>query len=118
VANLTLGPTHHNVKPAVRHEANIIVARCGGTWNTYYDHPQGMSLDSTSVDFWGPRGRGRRIGRRRGGRVKSLAFSRSRVLPIRWLIWRGEIWQPGTGWRRYWDEYDLHYDHVHITYAA
>lgn len=109
-------PTSHAVRKAVRREANFHASERDVTWNTYYDHPVGYHLDDVSVDFWGTSGRGDAIKTEDGNEIVRKALNRLDIVPVAWLIWRGRIWYPYTGWSTYSGWSGLHYDHVHITF--
>lgn len=113
---MAFGATHWNVRPDVRRVAAHVAERYGCTWNTYYDHPPGLALDYTSVDFWGPRGRGDHLGHK-----KRRIISRY----IRHLDW-GPAWRWSINGRIGWYPSGAHFvppggaewnaGHVHITY--
>lgn len=109
--------THWNVRPDVGQLSGGVCERFGGTWNTYYDHPPGYGLDATSVDHWGDSGRGDAISERVGDQIVAWVLGQHVLYPVRWLIWFGWIWQPDTGWVKYYGWQGDHTDHVHITYA-
>ncbi len=111
-----LGATHYNVTRPVRVSAEDTVARFGGTWNTYHDHPPGYGLDSTSVDYWGLRGRGDPVGEDRGTEITAWLLGQAELTPICWLIWWGWWWRPRVGWKPYSGWQGNHKDHVHVTY--
>jgi hypothetical protein len=114
---MIFGPTHYNVLPAVKTEADRLVARNGGTWNTYTDHPMPYWLDDISVDFWGERGRGAPVGQRRGWRqARALIQQSGKHIPICYIRWRGMIWHPKSGWYAFNPDGIGHYDHVHVTF--
>jgi hypothetical protein len=84
--NVTFGATHYNVTYQVRAVAERVANRYGCTWNTYLDHPPGLGLDALSVDWWGPKGRGDKLGRLKRYRITRY-LRRSRSIPAwRWLI--------------------------------
>jgi hypothetical protein len=111
--------THWRVLPHVRGYAEDIRMRFGGSWNTYFDHPEGFGLDSTSVDHWGPEGRGDPLPEAKGDAIVSWALGMHVKRPIRWLIWWGWMWTPYDGWVAYsgWQGSHKGRDgHIHITY--
>lgn len=111
------GPTHYNVLPAVRVVVGRLSQRFGTSWNTYTNHPQPWWLDDISVDFWGRRGRGFPVGRWRGRRiVRALIAQTRKGERICYIRWRGRVWNPRAGWRKYNPDGIGHYDHVHVTF--
>jgi hypothetical protein len=86
--------------------------------NTYVDHPNGWRLDNRSVDFWNPAGRGFPIDFTVGEAIVNYVMNIDGNNPpfTSWYIWQGVIWDNFYGYRWYWDENDLHYDHVHFTF--
>lgn len=112
---MIFGPTHYNVKPHVRTVANRIANRLNTSWNTYTDHPQPYWLDDISVDFWGPRGRGHRIGMVKGWRVARHLIERNEI-PVCYIRWQHRIWHPKSGWYYFNPDGISHNDHVHVTF--
>lgn len=112
---MIFGPTHYNVLPQVRTEVQRIANRHRRSWNTYTNHPQPYWLDDISVDFWGARGRGQRVGRIVGWKICRDLIRRA-PLPICYIRWRGRIWHPKSGWYRFNPDGIGHYDHVHVTF--
>jgi hypothetical protein len=111
------GPTHWNVLRQVKVLAQLLCTRFERTWNTYENHPYPYYLDDISVDFWGRRGRGSPVGRRAGRRIaRALIHQHGHGIPICYIRWRGRIWHPRDGWRRFNPDGIGHYDHVHVTF--
>jgi hypothetical protein len=67
------------------------------------DHPKGLAADfmtnSKSV----------------GDRLAAFAVKNFKALNIKYVIWWGQIWQPGKGWQDYNGPSD-HKDHVHVSF--
>lgn len=108
--------THYEVRPELERHANDIAARWQCSWNTYRDHPPGYGLDYTSIDFWGFNGRGEELGERLGDAITAWLLGQNEIIPIRWLIWYGWIWEPGVGWYEYHGWHGDHTDHIHVTF--
>lgn len=111
--------THWNVRADLAAHSNDVARRFGVSWNSYYDHPPGMALDSTSVDYWHDEGRGKALAEHKGDAVVAWLLGQAVFRPIRWLIWWGWIWTPREGWRPYsgWQGPHKGPDaHVHVTY--
>ena len=90
--------------------------------NTYVDHPQGFSRTLTSFDVWGPGGRGDRIGKAKGDRVRRLVFQfhNDPGMPtIEWAIWQRQRfgiendYKPRDFGK---NKFTFHEDHVHCTF--
>jgi hypothetical protein len=115
------GETHWEVEWYVRERAERLCELSGGTWNTYVDHPPGYGLDSTSIDLWGPGGRGDPLDEAAGDAAVAWALGQHQIHPIAWLIWYSWWWRPRIGWMRYSGWQGNHGPgtdaHVHITYA-
>jgi hypothetical protein len=112
--------THYKVSRNVLRAAEDIVGRFKCSWNTYYDHPEGYFLDSTSVDYWHPRGRGVPLAENTGDAIVAWVLGQRMYHEVRWIIWWGWIWMPTTGWMPYTGWQGMHKGldaHVHVTYA-
>jgi hypothetical protein len=109
-------PTHHSWRPDVRAVVEYIESRFSTAANTYNDHPVGWGLDNVSVDFWGLGGRGDPIDPNVGQEIVEFLFNDPNLLWFRWLIWQGWIWEHTLGWQPYDDPFDMHFDHVHLTF--
>lgn len=113
-------PTHYNVRQDIARLNRRLIVRHGGSWNTYYNHPPPFWLDATSVDHWGPGGRGTPLGLARGNAILNDIYYDPNPPWIRWYIWQGYIWIDGIG--RRWHSGDDgwsdagHFRHAHITY--
>lgn len=110
------GETHYYWRDDVRAVVGACLSRFKCAPNTYFDHPTGYGADERSADFWGRDGRGSPIIATEGHDLVAFLFSDEHPLMIDWLIWQGNIWAPSWGWAAYWDWYDQHYDHVHVTF--
>src|SRR5918994_3721095 len=90
--------------------------------NTYLDHPQGDHRTLTSLDVWGPGGRGDRIGKAKGDRVRRLVFQfhNDPGMPtIEWAIWQRQRFGIENDYkpRDFGEEpFEFHEDHVHCTF--
>jgi hypothetical protein len=90
--------------------------------NTYVDHPQNFSRTLTSFDVWGPGGRGDRIGKAKGDRVRRLVFQfhNDPGMPtIEWAIWQRQRFGIENDYkpRDFGDTpFEFHEDHVHCTF--
>lgn len=113
----TFGPTSWAVREDVRAVANHVASRFGCTWNTYLDHPPGLHLDSVSVDFWGPGGRGDKLPADARRRIARYLRNRTAAPNWRWIINgshgqypNGDRFTPpgGAAWNA---------GHVHVTYV-
>lgn len=115
---MAFGETHYKVEERLYRRSSKLKTAYGGTWNTYYDHPTGYGLDSTSVDHWGPGGRGAPVSEARGQRIFMAIQRFAPTLPYRWLIWNGYIYY-GNGTSETYDGLGgPHKDHVHVTYES
>ncbi len=84
--------------------------------NTYYQHPPDWNRDETSVDFWGPEGRGDPINPLTGDAIVNRILNDPNPPNVAWLIWAGYIFIRDQGWQPFVDDgTGLHYDHVHLT---
>jgi hypothetical protein len=111
--------THWRVRQDIRTDVQSIARRYNTSWNTYFDHPEGLGLDSTSVDFWHQNGRGVPLPEGKGDALVAWVLGQHVLRPVRWLIWYGWIWTPGHGWREYnaWQGSHKGTDqHVHVTW--
>lgn len=112
------GATHYNWRPDVRALVTYIQYWYSTAANTYYDHPTGWWLDDVSVDFWSPWGRGSPIDPYVGDAIWNDVFYDPNPPWIRWVIWRGWMWDWTGTWTWYpdIDPWDPHFDHVHFTF--
>ncbi len=119
----SMGATHWNVRPDIYRESqHIAINLTGGTWNSYFDHPEGFWRDYTSVDHWYKAGRGDPLPEHLGdAAVAWILGEHTGAMPVEWLIWWGWWIIPadGLGWRPYngWQGDHKGKDgHIHITY--
>jgi len=88
--------------------------------NTYYDHPEGYWRTETSLDVWGPGGRGDPIDSATGDEIFSLLFYYEGEPNIEWIIWEEVIYGAWNGWagEGFGDGsvFMAHRDHLHVTY--
>jgi hypothetical protein len=112
------GATHYNWRPDVWALVTYIQYWYSTAANTYYDHPTGWWLDDVSVDFWSPWGRGSPIDPYVGDAIWNDVFYDPNPPWIRWVIWRGWMWDWTGTWTWYpdIDPWDPHFDHVHFTF--
>lgn len=110
------GATSWSVRADVRRVAIETCSRFRTTWNTYENHPPGLGLDEVSVDFWGPGGRGDRLGRLTRRRIARYLRRRKGAPHYRWIINGQRGYYPsgarftppgGAEWNA---------GHVHVTY--
>lgn len=112
-------PTRYTWIPEVDEVARYLVDNYDCWVNTYVDHPPGWGLDITSLDIWGPGGRGDQVNDS-GDTGFWDVFNNGKPPWIRWCIRDGWIWDDYYGWRVYWDTDAWsdagHYAHRHITF--
>lgn len=99
---MALGATHHRVSPVVRREADELVRRFGGSWNTYRGHglPPARG-EAWTVDLWHEKGRGHPLPEHIGDAAAAWLLGNHVVVPLLVLIWYSWIWTPDHGWRPY-----------------
>lgn len=115
-------PTRWTWDPHVEKFARYVVDyyRSEVTANTYVDHPEGFGRDTTSVDLWGPGGRGDPIDSTIAKEIVDWQLADKKPPWIEWLIRNGYMWTPYNGWQ--WFSGDTsavdngHYRHIHITF--
>lgn len=99
---MSLGATHWSVEPWVADLANDVIARFGGSWNTYVGHGLAPAAGETrTVDFWDPAGRGATLEEHRGDMITAWLLGQNEIDPVLILIWWSWIWLPGQGWAPY-----------------
>jgi hypothetical protein len=119
-----LHPTRYTWEPIVEQFARYVVDYYEGaiTANTYVDHPPGWWRDTTSLDFWGPAGRGDRIDPDLAQEIVDWQLGDWNAPWIDWLIWNEWMWSSGSGWSWYSadssDADNGHYRHVHFTFQS
>lgn len=100
------------VKPHVKRAAGDLGPRFGYTvvygWGIgsvpNSDHPKGLALD-----FMGSN-------KARGDALVAYLIANKSAYAVKYIIWRGRIWENGT-WRDY-SGPSNHYDHVHVSFLA
>lgn len=119
---MSLGATHWDVTPDTHLAAQEVVARFGGSWNTYRGHglPPAKGERKT-VDFWNPPGRGYALDEARGDAMVAWLLGQHQVRPIAILIWWSWVWRPGVGWKPYSGFQGNHGPgrdaHIHVGFA-
>lgn len=110
------GPTSWSWRADVERLAWRFARRYSVAPNTYVDHPPGMHLDTVSIDFWGPGGRGDFINRRTARHIVRRLRNRKKAPHFRWIIFDRVGWYPdgttftppgGDSWNA---------GHVHVTF--
>lgn len=110
-------PTRYTWREDIEGWARYLVKNFNVWCNTYVDHPEGWGRDTTSIDVWGPAGRGNPIDPVVGQAVFDLLFNDPGLPNIDWTIWEGWIWTANGGWKWFVDDgTGLHYDHIHFTW--
>ena len=87
--------------------------------NTYLDHPEDLHRTLTSFDVWGPGGRGDRIGKAKGDRVRKIVFNDPGLPIIEWAIWQRQRFGIENDYKPRpfgEDEFTFHDDHLHFTF--
>lgn len=127
-------PTRYFFHPKVEEWARWLVDNYGVSANTYYEHPEGYGWnvavtdsdgtkwynENTSMDVWGPNGRGDPIDRTKGDQIFKQLFNYPNPPIINWIIWQATIYGAWNGWKGEsfgTDDFSWHQDHIHVTYA-
>ncbi len=116
-------PTHYDWAPHVQAIVDDVVSWYFTAANTYYDHPTWQGLDHVSVDFWGMGGRGDTIPWETGQAIADYVVSRAGEWGLKWIIWYGYENDGPSAWDWFtppWDgsdDFAMHWDHVHCTFA-
>jgi hypothetical protein len=110
-----IGAIHWNWARRVRALVDYIISIWYTRLNTYYDHPTDWGLDHVSIDCWDVKGRGYSLAESIGDQTSEYLVANANYWGVRWVIWWGWIWTPASGWQRYTDPLNMHYDHVHVT---
>lgn len=110
------GKTTYNWRPDVADEVRTYLRLYNITANTYEDHPPGLGLDRTSVDFWGPQGRGDPVSNVAARKVMRRVRRRFRSHPWRWMIHNNKGYYPDGGSFTPPGGREWNFGHVHVTY--
>lgn len=116
--------THHDWDPDVENLVLKYEEMYPGVYlNTYYMHPPvyGRRYEFRSFDVWDARGRGWALPTWIGDQVRDTIMQDPEGPKIAWLIYRGWMWDPYSGWT-VWDPPEDgsdpgHHRHIHVTYS-
>lgn len=114
-------PTRYNWRDDVEEVARYLVDTYDVWCNTYYAHPPWYWREETSIDVWGPAGRGDPLDYYTGQGIFDDIWGNGLPPWIEWVIWQGYMWTAYDGWTWFSgdDPYSDagHFRHIHFTFS-
>lgn len=113
-----LGGTHWDVYDFIKKRADELVGKHGGSWNTYSNHiTTSPANENSTVDFWGPGGRGDPSGNPRGDAINRDVHTNYRNGLIN-TAWRESLFRPDGSSQSLSSLGAMsHWDHVHVAWS-
>lgn len=127
-------PTRYFWRPDVEEWARYLVQNYSVWCNTYWEHPEGWGFNvasedidgtiwlvhNTSLDVWGPAGRGDWLDSDLGDYIFRLLMDYEGLPNINWIIWKRTLYNAANNWQGepFGDGsvFMNHDDHIHVTY--